>query len=452
MTWWEEPIRRLVRGRRVVLAGGVPPMWHAEAELVTRLGATAVMVVATEGEGIGEGPDVPTVTVEPPDGLDPMERIRWGIDALGAPVPEVVRAVDAFDPDGVALVLGVFLNESPSFAGRPFLWHRRPEALALDDKTVVDRFWDDAGVARAPSIVVPVAEAWRASTVVDAGHGVVWAADSRDGWHGGGQRTRWVVDADQARAVVEELQPVCDQVRVMPFLEGIPCSVHGIVCADGSIVLRPVEMVTLRRGSDLFYAGCATFWDPVTALRDEMRDVARRVARELDAALRYRGAFTVDGVATAHGFLPTELNTRPGAGLSVIGRSLGDVPLMFLVDLVAAGLDLGRSAERLEEEWLAMADERRGGGTWRFWGVRANREVSDLALHFRGGEWSDVEPPLPGPRATVSAAGAGARCAVDAATWPTGPSFAPAAVAFYRWCDDHLGTSFGELRAPVDAG
>ena len=53
-----------------------------------------------------------------------------------------------------------------------------------------------------------------------------------------------------------------NRVRVMPFLEGVPCSVHGIVLPDGTAALRPVELVTLRRGTDLVYAGCATFWDP----------------------------------------------------------------------------------------------------------------------------------------------------------------------------------------------
>ena len=53
----------------------------------------------------------------------------------------------------------------------------------------------------------------------------------------------------------------------MPFLEGIPCSIHGVVFPDGVATFRPVEMVTLRRpGSNrLHYAGAATFWDPPAA-------------------------------------------------------------------------------------------------------------------------------------------------------------------------------------------
>ena len=96
-----------------------------------------------------------------------------------------------------------------------------------------------------------------------------------------------------------------DRVRVMPFLEGIATSIHGIVLPDGVVALRPVEMVTLRRGHELRYSGCATFWDPPDEIREEMRDVARRVGERLRAEVDFRGAFTVDGVATADG-LPAD--------------------------------------------------------------------------------------------------------------------------------------------------
>jgi hypothetical protein len=65
----------------------------------------------------------------------------------------------------------------------------------------------------------------------------------------------------------------------MPFLEGVPCSIHGVVFPEGAATFRPVEMVTLRRpgSSRLRYAGAATFWDPPAADREVMRDLARRV-------------------------------------------------------------------------------------------------------------------------------------------------------------------------------
>ena len=186
----------------------------------------------------------------------------------------------------------------------------------------------------------------------------------RDGFHGGGAGTRWVTDDAEAAAVAAELAATSDRLRIMPFLEGVATSIHGIVLPDGVATLRPVELVTLRQGHDLRYSGCATFWDPPDAIRDEMRDAARVVGERLRADVDFRGAFTLDGVATADGFRPTELNPRFGAGLSVITRGLADVPLHLVLDLVVAGVELPVSAAGLERRLLADADARRNGGTW----------------------------------------------------------------------------------------
>src|SRR5689334_17767166 len=86
-------------------------------------------------------------------------------------------------------------------------------------------------------------------------------------------------------------------------------------------------MVTLRQSPRLRYCGAATFWDPAQHRRTEMREVARRVEETLRGTMGYRGAFTIDGVMTEQGFLPTELNPRFGAGLGVIGRATPELPL-----------------------------------------------------------------------------------------------------------------------------
>ena len=41
-----------------------------------------------------------------------------------------------------------------------------------------------------------------------------------------------------------------ESVRVMPFLEGIPCSIYGMVLPDTVITVRPAEMLTLRHRND----------------------------------------------------------------------------------------------------------------------------------------------------------------------------------------------------------
>ena len=248
--WWRGPLAELVGGRSVILAGGVAAGWTPEVPRLRALGATDVLVVATDGRGAGPQPDARCVAVEPaPDvGGDTMARTRAGLAALADPPPEIVDAVESFDPDRTAVVFGMFLVESPALCGRPFVAHRRREWVALEDKTRVDDLLDLAEVPRAPSTILTVDEALVRWRDLDTGAGTVWAADATHGYHGGGSLTRWVADDADAEWVAAELASHCRQVRVMPFLDGIATSVHGIVLPDGVAVLRPVELVTLRQG------------------------------------------------------------------------------------------------------------------------------------------------------------------------------------------------------------
>ena len=174
----------------------------------------------------------------------------------------------------------------------------------------------------------------------------------------------------------------------MPFLEGIPCSIHGIVLPDGVAVLRPVEMVTLRRGSEFVYAGCATYWDPEPPIREQMRSIARQAgARLARREVDFRGTFTVDGVVTSDGFWPTELNPRFGAGIMTIARGTG-LPMVLVNDLIVGGHDIGRSAVELEADVLTHGDARRGGGTW-MRGLDHDLEVIGQPVAYsESGSWS----------------------------------------------------------------
>ena len=89
-----------------------------------------------------------------------MARLRTAI-AGGSPTRRrpSSRPSRRSTPTATAVVFGTFLTESPTLVGRPLVAHRRPEWVALEDKTTVDALLDRAGVARAPSVVVAVAEA-----------------------------------------------------------------------------------------------------------------------------------------------------------------------------------------------------------------------------------------------------------------------------------------------------
>ncbi len=441
-SWWEPALRATFEGRRVIIAGGVPASWTEYIDHLWNAGAAAVMIVATEGAGVGDGPEVPTVVARPPDGLTMMDRLRWGNELLRHPSPDIVSAVDEFDPDCEALAVGSFLNEAPTIAGRPFLAHRRPEWVALEDKTVIDAFWDRAGVRRLPSAVVSLGDAGDAGASIDRGAGTVWAADAREGFHGGGHHTRWVADDATRAAAIDSFRSVCDRVRVMPFVDGVPCSIHGIVLPDGVAVLRPVEMVTLRRGHDLVYAGCATFWDPPTEVRHDMRSIARHVAVQLSREVDFRGTFTVDGVVDHDGFWPTELNPRFGAGINVIARATGNIPILLMNDLAVADRPIGATAIEVEELLLHHADANRAGGTWR---VTSDQTIAarQRRADFDGSGWSWTDDDH--ADATVDAGPGFTRCTFEPSRTPVGPSVGPRAAALWSLADLDLATGLGDL-------
>ena len=450
--WWSEPLRSLVGGRRVVVAGATAAAWTEHVPVLRAAGASDVMIVANS-RGAGPPPDATTVVVEAPSGLSTMEQIRADERFLADPPVPVTAALDEFDPDGDALVLGSFLNTSPHLAGRRFVSYRRPEWVALEDKVVVDEFWDRAGVPRQPAAVVALDGAVAASAAIDRGAGTVWAADARDGFHGGASQTYWVADDASQDAALDGLRSVCDRVRVMPFLDGIPCSIHGFVLPDGVAVFRPVEMVTLRRGREFVYAGCATYWDPPDEVREQMRSIARVTGGMLADELDFRGAFTVDGVVTADGFWPTELNPRFGAGLMTIARASG-VPILLANDLVVGGHDLGRPAAVIEDELLAAADAHRGGGTW-IGGLShgAERSTRDATRDANGTwRWRDGERGgTAGDTAGVVTIGPSfVRCVYDPGHTPIGPSTAPRACEFWTFLDRELDTAIGALSPAPD--
>ena len=189
MEWWRAPLTSLVAGHKVILVGGPAVMWTDVAALLRELGATAVLVVGTEGMGVGPPPqDADVVVVEREDhGDDVMATLHASIRVVDDPPPHVVDAIEAFDPDRSAVVIGSFLTESPTLVGRPLVAHRRPTWVALEDKTRLAGLLDRAGVARSPSIVVPVDEAASRWRELDEGAGTVWAADATNGFHGGGR-------------------------------------------------------------------------------------------------------------------------------------------------------------------------------------------------------------------------------------------------------------------------
>lgn len=308
-------------------------------------GATDVLAIgamASGGADIGDG-STRLVSMNVPSVGHMAANIHVAHRHLTAPPAEVLAEVDRFDPSGRALVVGgLSLTEGtvvgrPTFGSRPMAWRD------LEDKLEIEPLWERAGIPVAPSAQVALADREgllaqheRLATEL----GTVWAGDNSQGWHGGASGTHWVPDVDAAERLAGELP--YDRVRIMPFLEGVPCSIHGAVLPrsaatpenpDAVAVFRPTEMMVLRDvvNNRLVYGRASSFWDPVIEDRNAMRSVARKIGAELRRAVDLRGVFTVDGVMTADGFLPTEVNTRYGAALASKIDTLNGDPLDLLL-------------------------------------------------------------------------------------------------------------------------
>ncbi|MBW3604532.1 MAG: hypothetical protein KY460_06375 [Actinobacteria bacterium] len=356
-----EAARQVYGCRPWILATGVLASAPAQLAELRAVGVDDVLVLAGS-HGTGALPDDDDAIVLGVRGTTMMDAVH-GLDRALADVPAAVRtAVDRFDPEHRAGVIPPMFSHLSTIAERR-VWGARPAPWrALENKTVVDQLWDAAGVPRAASVVVPAdTEALRsAARGLDHGRGTVWVADNWAGWHGGASGLRWVRTAEEADTAAAFMADRADQVRVMQFLDGVPCSIHGMVLQDATVAFRPCEMVVLRRPgrTDLCYAGMATMWDPPEEDRRQMRGYARRVGAHLRETVGYRGAFTIDGVMTADGFRPTELNPRFGAALAMLAPT-ADLPLYLLHLAAVEGVDLQWRPDELERAVIERADESR---------------------------------------------------------------------------------------------
>ena len=445
-------LRPLFEGRKFVLAGGLAASLGRKARALAALGASRPFLLAFgEGTGALPGPDdahLHMFDIQPRDLVDQLLQEEATLRDL----PSDVRAmIDCWDPDGSARGL-CSPGDVPIIAGRETYASRKPAWMALEDKTTVDALWDAAGVQRAPSRVVAAKhrELTAAAAALDQGLGTVWVADNRSGIHGGAVGLRWVRPGDDGNAAAVALQQIADRVRVMPFLEGIPVSMHGIVFDGAVAVFRPVEMVVLRKpGSDrLLYAGCSNWFDPRHEDRDAMRGMARRVGDTLRERVDYRGAFTVDGVLSRAGFMPTELNPRVGAGLSTLLAGLVDFPFEPLCWAVAEGERLDFRPALLERAILESADRHRAGGG----SVTTSTtfDAGTFELVRDGAEYREArgnEVPVSTLVVGHNPTGGFLSFSLDRGRNPPGVSAAPEMCRVLRFADHNLGTRFGQLTA-----
>ncbi len=441
---------------RPVVCAPAPLAAHTDTvRMLRNAGARRPLVLA---DGIGAGPvpgqdEAEVVRVHSPRTRTVSAGVRKA-DAFwrtGLPA-EAVEAVERYDPRREGLwVAGPFVDPAPAL-GRPVAGGRPAAWVALEDKTRADDLWDAVGVPRARSQVVPCEQTTlgRAAAALDEGAGTVWTGDARDGVHGAGEYVRWVATpADAARALAH-LVVACDRVRVMPFLDGVPCSIHGCVLPDGVAAFRPVELAIMRGADRRFvYGGLGSTWDPPAADRAAMRALVRRVGEHLAARAAYRGFFGVDGVLTADGFRPTELNPRMSAGIRLLART-ADPELFDLLQLTAVmGLAPPMSASELEEWAVPLMDTRRFCTPVAHSPATLVDQPLDVAVSLDDGR---LRRAAPGSGLIVQAgpnpAGTYVRLMVDRPS--PGQRVAELNAVLMRFLDAELGTSFGDLVVAPD--
>ncbi len=453
----QELLKSVFGGRRWIVATDVLAGSVAYVEALEALGAERCLCIATSaGAGPGPNPDfAPNPIVVPVTAPDMMAGIRRSLDALADLPKEAVEGVDAFDPAREVRVLGTIFDDGRPVAGREKYGARPQEWQQLEDKTRIDALWTDAGIAHAPFRIVPAEPAALASAhdELNRGGGCAWAGDNKEGFNGGATYLRWVQSAEDATSAAGFFADHCDRVRVMPFLEGIPCSIHGFVFPEYIVTLRPCEMLVFRQPgrSTLQYGRAASFWDPPSADREAMRDAARRAGEYLRDRYRYRGAFTIDGVLSEDGFLPTELNPRFGAALGIMTAKL-DLPLLLLNAAIVERQDLDFQPRQLEQHLLSCADAERAGGGMAMVKKRP-KDPQKASLVWRSGQFQ-VDDTASEPDATAMlgpvAAGGFVKVDLNSSTTPVGPSAAPRVAAALACLDAYWDLGIGPLEPARD--
>ena len=450
MNHWQRILSPLVSSSPWLIATDVVVAGGGIATELQTLGAPDCFIVGGS-MGTGAVPETPYVQL----GLTStsmMDGIRKAELALDTLSPEVVAQVDAWDPERQARVFRPFFSKGLPVAGRPTFGVRPQAWQDLEDKTCIDALWAQVGVPHAPARIVGTskAEIVKAWGELDQGQGVVLSGDSKLGFNGGASYVRWLREPKDLDQALPMFQRDCERVRLMPFIEGIPCSIHGFVVSGPEDKVQvasflPCEMLVFRvPGTGRFsYASTGTTWSPGASDTQSMRELAKHVGRHLNTHLGYRGAFTIDGVMSAQGFLPTELNPRVGAAMYPLFSGL-DMPVTLLHYAAIEGAELDWRLDELEA--LVLRDPPRMGRG----GLMVSVPQEEQRSWFLGNQAQGFAE-LPEDQATWSVSlgpspmGGYLRMLTLPGKVETGPSLAPKMVALLAHLDTTLELGIGPL-------
>lgn len=390
--YYKQLLEPLYQGRKWILIADRATEVTTFAQRILDAGATNVMVVAGT-EGTGPQPTGVEMFIVGTTGTTLMDGIRASVAAITDPSPEMCAAVTSFDPTNQATVLTSYLIPISDLCGRPVYGGPKAEWKALEDKILIEGLWRRAGVATAPSLIVDSdddAAVRKAAAQLMTPYGAVLVADNTEGWHGGAEYTRYLVPGGDWSETLAFFAQHARQVRVMPFLQGVPCSIHGLVTEHQVLAFRPVEMLVYRRlrSDEFVYTGINTLWDPPVNVREEMRQAVRDVGALIREEVGYRGAFGIDGVCTVDGFRPTELNPRLSGGLTLQTETAGGYPIGDINRAIVDGLDQDLRLGDLEREIVDGANATRSGRWIRPITHLSVSETTEQPILYNGSSWA----------------------------------------------------------------
>jgi hypothetical protein len=431
----------VVADRSVIFTNFPTAVLAREAAVLVAHGARQAFILGVGGSET-DSAGFPSFALQPPNADDLFSQLH-GQDRLLEKLPDAaVRALDAFDPACEAGVLAGSWTTIEQVAGRRVLGHRRAEWAALEDKTVSDELLAAAGVEPMHSAVVAADEQALAAAAraVDLGDGTVWAGDATGGVNGNGDLVRYVATGANGAELARFFAQRCERVRVAPFVAGVPASIHGLVFPGGTVVFRPLEVLSLRCADGTFFnAGTASVWRPDAAVESRMRDAARAVGELLRERHGYRGAFGVDGIAAGDTFAITEINPRLSAGFSTLGALLPELPFR-IVDVALREQVALPDPARVEAAALAALEQSDG-------------VVGAYSLSAGGRFTEEAEYPVR-PGITVHT-GPSARTgfvavSLEPGSYEQGAPVAPLIAEILTLADERFGTHIGEVRPGWD--
>ncbi len=365
-----------------------------------------------------------------------------GLDGTGW----LAGTADAFDAHQQAVLIAPDPLDPPQAGSRRRLGQRPSMWQLCEDKAVIDVIWDRLGVPRPQSVIADGAQDLAAlGSLVDAEHGVVCAvqrigAPPTSGAEGiwWWQRTPPLIDAGPQH-----------RVKVMPLVPGLPVRLHGMVFVDAAVAFPPMEIVALPRSDTGTFLCCGA----VGVLPDnaELRALTERIGGGLSSVLGYRGAFSVDGILSWTGFLPTDLNTR-------LTSAMEAAPADVRIQLQAANVLAREGVALTEANWIdSLAAQAFDERTVTVYGATPVAEVGnvELAVRWDGTElrqtdhpaeadgWLSLAPSLRGWTLTAR---------LLRRRLPTSRYAGDHAPATFRFADRTFGTAFGPLDTPFGMG